>query len=235
MQWMIEIYRSAMFKKVVMAVTGLMLFGFVLGHMTGNMKIYQGKYEDGVHQGEYALDVYAEGLRELGAPVLGKGQALWIARIGLLLAVALHIWSAYQLTLVNRRGRPVGYHKVTPQASTYASRTMRWGGVILLFFIVYHILHLTTGSVHEEFEAGKVFQNVVRGFSNPLVSGFYILANLALGLHLYHGLWSLFQSLGLNGQRFNDLRQKAAVAFALIISLANISFPVAVLTGVVHL
>ncbi len=235
MQWMIEIYRSAMFKKVVMAVTGLMLFGFVIGHVAGNLKIYQGKYVDGIHQGEYKLDVYAEGLRELGAPVLGHGQALWIARIGLLLAVALHIWSAYQLTLVNRRGRPQAYQKVTPQASTYASRTMRWGGVIILFFIVYHILHLTTGSVHQSFEAGQVFHNVVRGFSNPLVSGFYILANLALGLHLYHGIWSLFQSLGLNGQRFNDLRHKIAVAFALIISLTNISFPVAVLTGVVHL
>lgn len=235
MQWMIEIYRSAMFKKVVMAVTGLMLFGFIIGHVAGNLKIYQGKYEDGVHKGAYALDVYAEGLREIGAPVLGHGQALWIARIGLLLAVVLHIWSAYQLTLVNRRGRPVAYQRVTPQASTYASRTMRWGGVILLLFIIYHILHLTTGSVHEGFEAGKVFQNVVRGFSNPLVSGFYILANLALGLHLYHGLWSLFQSLGLNGKRFNDLRKKAAVAFALLISIANISFPVAVLTGVVHL
>lgn len=235
MQWMIEIYRSAMFKKAVMAVTGLMLFGFVFGHMTGNLKIYQGKYADGVHQGEYALDVYAEGLRELGAPVLAKGQALWLARIGLLLAVGLHIWSAWQLTLINRRGRPVSYQRVTPQASTYASRTMRWGGVILLFFVVYHILHLTTGSVHSSFETGKVFQNVVQGFSNPVVSGFYILANLALGLHLYHGLWSLFQSLGLNGARFNDLRQKVAVAFALIISLVNISFPVAVLTGVVHL
>ena len=235
MQWMIEIYRSAMFKKAVMAVTGLMLFGFIVGHVTGNLKIYQGKYTDGVHQGEYALDVYAEGLREIGAPILAKGQALWIARIGLLLAVGLHIWSAWQLTLVNRRGRPVAYQRVTPQASTYASRTMRWGGVILLFFVVYHILHLTTGSVHGSFEHGKVFQNVVQGFSNPLVSGFYILANLALGLHLYHGLWSLFQSLGLNGARFNDLRQKASMAFALIISLANISFPVAVLTGVVHL
>ncbi len=236
MTWLIDIYRSAVFKKMVMAVTGLMLFGFVLGHMGGNLKLYQGKYETGEHAGEYKIDVYAEGLRELGAPVLGHGEFLWIARFGLLAAVGLHILSAFQLTQINRRARPRGYESMSYTSSTYASRTMRWGGVILLLFVGYHLLHLTFGApdVHSDFRPGEVFHNVVSGFSNPLVSGFYILAQLALGMHLYHGLWSLFQSLGLNGKRFNDFRKQFAVAFALLITVGNISFPVAVLSGIIQ-
>lgn len=224
MGWITDLYRSPMTKKVVMAVTGLALFGFVFTHMLGNLKIYQGAEK---------LNSYAEGLREFGAPFLGYGQFIWLARIGLLVIVLLHIWSAWQLTLINRRARPRGYAKETHQKSTYASRTMRWGGVILLAFIVYHLLHLTVGSVHPDFEHGNVYRNVVVGFSNPLVSGFYILAQVALGFHLYHGLWSLFQTLGLNGDRFNQVRQKAALAFALVVSLVNISFPIAVLGGIV--
>lgn len=226
MGWILDLYRSPMTKKVVMAVTGLMLFGFVLGHMIGNLKIYGGAEK---------LDNYAVGLREFGAPILGHGEFLWIARGGLLAAVLLHIWSAWQLTLINRRARPQGYVKETHQRSTYASRTMRWGGVILLLFIVYHLLHLTTGDVHSQFEHGKVYANVVHGFSNPLISAFYIVAQIALGFHLYHGLWSLFQSLGLSGPRFDPLRQKFAMAFSLIVSLVNISFPVAVLAGFIKL
>lgn len=232
MQWIFELYRSPMTKKVVMAVTGLVLFGFVLGHMTGNLKVYMGQYETGIHAGEYKIDVYAEGLREIGAPVLGHSQFLWVFRLALLLAVGLHILSAWQLTLINHRARPTGYAKQTPQAATYASRTMRYGGVILLLFIGYHLLHLTTGDFHETFVVGQVYGNLYHGFSNPLVSAFYILANIALGLHLYHGLWSFFQTLGLNGKRFNVLRRQFAIAFALVISLANISFPIAVLGGI---
>lgn len=224
MGWIIDIYRSPMTKKVVMAVTGLMLFGFVLTHMIGNLKIYQGPEK---------LNAYAEALRELGAPFFGHGEFLWIARIGLLVAVALHIWSAWQLTRISHRARSQGYAKTAYQKATYASRTMRWGGVILVFFIVYHLLHLTTGSVHGEFIPGDVYHNVVAGFSQPLVSAFYILAQVALGFHLYHGLWSLFQTLGWSGPRFDVVRRQAAVAFALLISLANISFPIAVLTGIV--
>lgn len=235
MQGIIELYRSAMFKKVVMAVTGLMLFGFVAGHMAGNLKLYQGKYSSGEHVGEYVIDVYAEGLREFGAPLLGKEQFLWIARLGLLAAVALHILSAWQLTMINRRARPQNYAKHSPQASTYASRTMRYGGVIILLFIVYHLLHLTTGHTHTgDFVYGQVYGNVYHGFSNPLVSGFYILANIALCLHLYHGLWSLFQTLGFNGERFNVIRRQFAVAFALVICLGNVSFPVAVLSKAIE-
>lgn len=222
---LLDLYRSHLAKKVVMALTGLMLFGFVLMHMIGNLKIYGGAEK---------LNTYAEGLRTLGAPVLGHGEALWIARSVLLIAVLLHIWSAWQLTLINRRARPQGYAAMTYQKSTYASRTMRWGGLILLFFVIYHLLHLTTGHAHPEFVAGDVYRNVVVGFSNPLTSAFYMVAQLCLGLHLFHGLWSLFQSLGFSGSRFDVARRLFAVAFALIITLGNLSFPVAVLTGFVR-
>ncbi len=236
MNWLIELYRTHLFKKFVMAVTGLMLFGFVAAHMAGNLKLYLGAYEDGPHRGEYAIDVYAEGLREIGAPILGPGQALWIARFGLLAAVALHIWSASQLTVSNYRARPVSYRKESHLASTYASRTMRWGGVILLLFVIYHLLHLTLGAtaVHPDFRPGEVYHNVVAGFSNPLVSAFYVVAQLALGFHLFHGLWSLFQSLGLAGPRFNAFRRQFAAVFAVAITTGNISFPVAVLTGLIQ-
>lgn len=232
MSWLFDFYRSTLGKKAVMAVTGIVLFGFVLMHMVGNLKLYMGSDDQGVPK----INVYAEGLREIGAPILGHGQALWIARLGLLAAVGLHILSAYQLTMINRRARPGGgYASYTPQAATYASRTMRWGGVILLLFIVYHLMHLTLGYAHSEFVAGDVYRNVVVGFSNPLVSGFYIVAQVALGFHLYHGLWSLFQSLGWNGPRLNAFRQPFAALFAIIVSVANISFPLAVLAGFVKL
>ena len=226
MGWIIDLYRSPMAKKVVMAVTGLMLFGFVLIHMIGNLKLYLGPEK---------LNGYAHGLREIGAPFFGHGEFLWVARFGLLVAVLLHIVSAVQLTQINRRARPKGYAKLSYEESTYASRTMRWGGAILLLFVIYHLLHLTTGNAHGDFKPGDVYYNVVTGFSQPLVSGFYILANIALGFHLFHGLWSLFQSLGLNGGRFNAVRKQFAIAFAVIISAANISFPIAVLTGLVKL
>ena len=225
MGWIIDLYRSPMAKKAVMAVTGLMLFGFVLVHMLGNLKLYLGPEK---------LNEYAHGLREIGEPFFGYGEFLWVARAGLLLAVGLHILSAWQLTQINRRARPAGYQKETYEKSTYASRTMRWGGVIILLFVIFHLLHLTTGDAHSDFKVGEVYHNVVSGFSNPLVSGFYILANIALGFHLFHGLWSMFQSLGLNGGRFNTVRKQLAVAFAVIISAANISFPLAVLTGLVQ-
>ncbi|MEM8930564.1 MAG: succinate dehydrogenase cytochrome b subunit [Acidobacteriota bacterium] len=225
MVWILDLYRSPMAKKVVMAGTGLILFGFVFVHMLGNLKLYAGPE---------SLDTYAHFLREVGYPLIPKEGVLWAFRFGLLAAVGLHILSAWQLTQISHKARPQKYaHAPKRQESTYASRTMRWGGVILLLFIVYHLLHLTTGSVHPEFEHGAVYSNVVAGFQNPLVAGFYIIANIALGFHLFHGLWSLFQTLGWNGERFNQLRKAFAVTFALLVAGANISFPIAVLTGIV--
>ncbi len=226
MTWILQFFRSPMGKKAVMAVTGVMLFGFVVGHVLGNLKVYQGAEK---------LNSYAEGLRHVGAPFLGESQFLWLSRGGLLLAVGLHILSAWQVSRLSRNARPTSYQKRVSQASTYASRTMRFGGVIILAFVVYHLLHLTFGSVHSDFIKHDVYHNLVTGFQNPVISAFYIVANLALGMHLYHGLWSMLQSLGLAGSRINPLRRKAAMAFALLITATNISFPVSVLTGLVTL
>jgi len=218
-------WRTTLGKKAVMAVTGLILFGFVFVHMYGNLKMYQG---------EAKFDHYAEALRELGQPILGEGQALWIARAVLLAAVVLHIWSAWSLTMQSRRARPVAYQRHDLLQSNYAMRTMRWGGVILLLFIIYHLAHLTLGWAHPDFTPGKVYQNVTIGFQVVWVSAFYIVANLALGFHLYHGLWSLFQTLGLNHPAWNPWRRRFAALFAVAVTVGNVSFPIAVLTGVVR-
>jgi succinate dehydrogenase / fumarate reductase cytochrome b subunit len=224
MSWFTDLYRSAVGKKAVMAVTGIILFGFVLIHMIGNLKLYGGPQD---------LDNYGGWLREVGYPALPHQGALWIARLVLLAAVLLHIWAAWQLTLMNKAARPVRYHTKTKAHTSYASRTMRWGGVIILLFVIYHLLHFTTGTVHPDFMEGGVRHNMITGFQVWWVSLFYILAQVALGFHLYHGVWSLFQSLGWNHPRFNHWRSGFAHAFAWIITLGNISFPVAVLTGLV--
>jgi succinate dehydrogenase / fumarate reductase, cytochrome b subunit len=214
--------RSSLGLKIVMALTGVILFGFVIGHMVGNLQVYLGRE---------AFNAYAESLR-----ALGHGTLLWIARGGLLVAVVLHIWSAWRLTLLNRAARPVGYREVERRESSYASRTMRWSGVILLLFIVYHLMHFTFGvrAVHPRFVHGDAYHNFVTGFQSPLVSGFYVLAMFALGLHLYHGAWSFLQTLGLSHPRYNHLRYAFAGLITLVILAGNISFPVAVLTGLVR-
>ncbi len=224
MTWILELYRSAMAKKAVMAVTGVMLFGFVFGHMVGNLKLFLGPEK---------INAYAEGLRDVGAPILGHGDVLWLARIGLLAAVGLHMLAAWQLTLLNRKARPIDYVTQAPQAATYASRTMRFGGVTILLFVIYHLLHLTAGRVHVNFVHGDVYHNLIVAFQNPLVAGFYILAVSALGFHLYHGLWSLFQSLGWSGPRLNAFRRQFAAFFAIAVTVGFLSVPVAILTGLV--
>jgi succinate dehydrogenase / fumarate reductase cytochrome b subunit len=210
---------STIGRKVVMAVSGIVLVGFVIAHMAGNLLVYLGPH---------ALNEYSLSLRE----VL-HGAGLWIARAGLLLAVVLHIWAATSLTLGERRARPVGYRAVQRRESTYASRTMIWSGPILLLFIVYHLLHFTFGVVHPSFIEGDVYHNVVAGFSVWPVSLFYILAMLSLGLHLRHGVWSMLQTLGLSHPRWNGLRSVFATVVALVVVVGNISMPVAVLAGVV--
>jgi succinate dehydrogenase / fumarate reductase cytochrome b subunit len=233
MTWFAQFWRSTLAKKAVMAVTGLILFGFVLTHMLGNLKLYMGSYAGGEHAGEYKMDVYGEWLREIGVPGLPESGALWIARFVLLGAVLLHMWAAWSLTRRSWKARPEKYEVTRRVQLDYAGRTMRWGGVIIALFIVYHLLHLTFGTVHPDFEPGRVYHNVVVGLSNPLVAGFYILANVALGFHLYHGLWSLFQTLGWNHPRFNPWRRNFALAFAALVTLGNVSFPIAVLAGLV--
>ena len=217
---MVAFYASSIGKKVVMAVSGLVLFGYVVVHMIGNLQVYLGPE---------ALNSYAESLRKVPA-------LLWALRVGLLVAVALHIWSAWSLTRMNRQARPVGYRERANRASTYASRTMRWSGVILLLFVIYHLLHFTFGPrvVHPHFVPGDVYHNFITGFQHPLVSAFYILATLALGLHMYHGVWSMVQTVGLSHPRYNSFRQAFAAAVTAVVVAANISFPVAVLTGLLR-
>ena len=225
MSWFADLTKSAVGKKAVMAVTGIILFGFVFIHMLGNLKIYFGADH---------LAEYGDFLRNVGAPAIPPNGALWIARLVLLASVGLHIWAAWSLTQAAKAARPARYEFKEKNHTTYASRTMRWGGVILLLFIVYHILDFTTGTVHRDFVHGRPYENMVTSFSIWYVALFYIVANLALGLHLYHGVWSLFQSLGWSHPRFNHWRSWFAHGFAWLITLGNISFPLAVMTGLVR-
>jgi succinate dehydrogenase / fumarate reductase cytochrome b subunit len=229
MSWFSRVYHSAIGKKAVMAVTGVFLFGWIFLHMVGNLKLYLGAEH---------LNAYAAWLITMGGPALPNRAALWIVRVLLIVAVWLHIQSATQLTLMNRRARPIDYRERDYPAATYAARTMRWGGVIILLFVFYHLAHLTFGKpvvpASAAFVEGDVYHNVVAGFQVWWVAAIYIIANLALGLHLYHGLWSMFQSLGLNAPKFNAWRRYFATAFALIVTLGNVSFPVAVLAGLVR-
>jgi len=235
MSWFTDLYRSAVGKKAVMAVTGIILFGFVVVHMIGNLKIYEaGQYQvfrDGAYKPMRYLDAYGYFLRHVGEPLVPAYTLLWIVRSILIVAVVLHIWAAWQVTRMSQAARPRDYVSRAKIHTTYASRTMRWGGVIILLFVIYHLLHFTTGTVHPDFQEGNVYHNVVTGFSVWYVSLFYIVAQVALGFHLYHGLWSMFQSLGWNHPRYNHWRNGFAHAFAWIITLGNISFPLAVLAG----
>jgi succinate dehydrogenase cytochrome b subunit len=212
---------STIGQKIVMAVTGVILFGFVVGHMAGNLQLYLGAE---------ALNAYSVMLREIL-----HGAGLWIARAVLLASVGFHIWAATSLTMVDRGARPVGYREWQARESSYASRTMAWSGPLLLAFILYHLAHFTTGAAHPEFVAGSVYRNMVVGFQNPFASAFYILAMLALGLHMYHGFWSMLQTLGFTHPRWNRVRRPFAALLAFGVVAGNISIPVAVLTGVLHL
>lgn len=225
MTWFGNFYRSSVGKKAVMAVTGVILFGWIFMHMLGNLKLYLGPEH---------LNEYGHFLRVFGAPMLPEMGLLWISRVVLLLCVVFHIHSATSLTLMNMAARPVGYRDREFVKGTYAARTMRWGGVIILFFVIYHLLHLTTGQAHPSFREGDVYHNVVAGFQVWWVAAAYIIANLALGLHLFHGLWSMFGSLGWVNPRFESWRRNFATIFALVITVANVSFPISVLMGVVR-
>jgi succinate dehydrogenase / fumarate reductase, cytochrome b subunit len=221
----LSLYDSTIGKKIAMAVSGLILFAYVFVHMLGNLKVYLGQEQ---------IDNYAKALRELGGPILGHEQGLWLARIVLLAAVIIHIVAAYQLTRLDTAARPIGYAKTKSQAQTYASRTMRWGGVIILLFVIYHVMHLTLGMGGTPFHEGTVYANIVNGFRNPIVSAFYILAMVALAFHLQHGIWSMFQTLGLRHGGNNQFLRNFATAFAVIIAVGNISIPVSVLLGLVR-
>ncbi|MEN8144340.1 MAG: succinate dehydrogenase cytochrome b subunit [Gemmatimonadota bacterium] len=226
MRRVFSLYSATVGKKIVMAVSGAVFVGFVLGHMVGNLKVFQGADK---------FNAYAEGLRTVGAPFFGHGQLLWVARLILLASLLIHVVSALQLSRRSLAARPVRYEKSAALEFSRASRSMRWGGVALLLFVAYHLAHLTWGLVHPDFIPGDAYHNLVSGFQSLPVAGVYVLAMGALGLHLYHGIWSAFQTLGLLSPRALRIRRPLATVVALAVVLGNLSFPVAVQTGLLAL
>jgi succinate dehydrogenase / fumarate reductase cytochrome b subunit len=222
---LLTLWGSVIGKKVVMAVTGAVLILFVIAHMVGNLKIFSGPEE---------INAYSRFLREVGWPELGYGQLLWIVRSVLFICVMLHITAAVQLTRMNWQARPVGYDSRKNVETTWGAVTMRWGGLLLAVFIVFHLFHFTGGMVGfqpGQFEHLMVFQNVVAGFSSVPIAVFYIIAMGALCLHLDHGIWSMLQTLGwVNLDNTKSLRTFSRIV-ALIIFAGFISVPISVLAG----
>lgn len=214
-------WRSTVGKKVVMAVTGIIGIGFVLGHISGNMLAFKGAD---------ALNAYGKFLHTT------VGELLWVVRIVLILSVILHVIAAYQLTQMSHAARPEAYTKREPQVSTLASRLMRWGGVLLLVFIVFHILHFTTGTIDPAgaFAEYHPYENVVASFKIWWVSLFYIVSMIFLGLHLYHGAWSSFRTLGARPRSDNPLQRRVAALIAFVVWFGFTLIPVAVLLGVIQ-
>ena len=215
----VTFWQSTNGKKVVMAVTGVMMFGFVVGHMLGNLQMFEAPEH---------INAYGHFLHNLG-------ELLWLERGVMLLAIALHILATVQLALRNKAARPVGYSRQQAINSSYASRTMYWSGPIVLAFIIFHLLQFTAGYVHPHatFTEGEVYANVVSGFQVWWVSAWYIFSMCLLGLHLSHGLWAMFQSVGLGHPRLTPMLRNAARAIAVVIVLGYISIPIAVLLGII--
>jgi succinate dehydrogenase / fumarate reductase, cytochrome b subunit len=229
--FLLDLYSTAVGKKYVMAITGIIGIGFVIVHMIGNLKIYLGRVD-----GAYDLDTYGEFLRDLLVPLLPRTYALWILRIVLIGALALHLHAAYSLTVMNRRARPVKYQsKRDYVAADFAARTMRWSGIIVLLFLFFHLADLTWGWFNPGFVRGEPYRNVDASLSRVPVTILYIVANIVLGIHLFHGTWSLFQSLGWNNPRFNRWRRGLATGIATIIVVGNVSIPIAVQAGIVSI
>jgi succinate dehydrogenase / fumarate reductase cytochrome b subunit len=213
----VSFYQTTLGKKVVMAVTGALMFGFLVVHCAGNLQIFEGAEK---------MDDYAVTLRKLGV-------LLWVARLALLVSVILHIVASIQLTQLRSEARPVAYVKKEDVQASYASRTMMWSGPIIFAFIVYHLLHFTFGTVHPDFQELRPYENVVAGFQVPIVSIAYIIAMVMLGFHLYHGLWSMFQTLGVSHPRYTPMLKSAAAIVTALLIAGFVSVPIAVMTGIV--
>jgi succinate dehydrogenase / fumarate reductase cytochrome b subunit len=221
MQKALTLFDTTIGKKAVMAVTGLILFGFLIGHMLGNLQIYLGPE---------ALNGYAEKLQSMG-------PLLWAVRAVLGLSLVLHVWMVVDLYAKSLAARPVAYRVTQSIATNYAAKTMWLSGIVILLFVLYHLAHFTFPGIamgqYEHDTHGQVYLNVVNGFSVPWVTALYVVAQLVLWAHLYHGAWSLLQTLGLNHPRYNERSRTVAKLVAAVIVVGNISIPVAVLAGVV--
>ncbi|SPE35682.1 Succinate dehydrogenase subunit C [Candidatus Sulfopaludibacter sp. SbA6] len=224
----VRFYEAPIGKKAVMAITGLILFGYVVGHLLGNLQIYSADHDQ--------INRYAAFLHNPANAV-----PLWAIRAFLFLAVVLHVTASIQLWLQNRIARPIAYVRKNDVPASYAARTMLWSGPIVGAFIVFHVLHLTVGAVLPLQDVNgspitpDVYHNVIAGFQNPWVSGFYILAMILLCMHLYHGLWSMFQSMGIDHPRYTPLLKKGAAIAAILIAIGNCSIPIAVMAGLLTL
>ena len=208
-----------------MAVSGGLLVAFVIGHMAGNLKAFQGAE---------SFNHYAEFLREVGYPLVPHMAVLWVIRIGLLALVGAHVWSAYTLARESQAARGGKYKVFRSQAHSYASRTMRWGGVILVLFIIYHLLHMTVGNLHPDFVHGDAHGNLVRGLSVPWVAAVYVIAVSALCMHLWHGIWSAFQTLGVGDSQPGGSGRRAAMAIAGLVWIGYLTIPVSIMLGVLQ-
>ena len=226
--WALRLYRSTIGKKVIMAVTGIILVAFVVLHMLGNLQIFAG----------------AAKINRYSAFLHGLGELLWLERLILLVALILHVLMAWQLRQRSRQARPTGYQRREPQVSTVASRTMRWGGVLILVFIIFHILHFTTGTLfpwasrpdamYPAFSHTDVYGNVIAAFRSPWVVTFYVVVMLFLLLHLFHGAWSSVRTLGLSKPSPRPLQRHVATVIALAVWLGFTAVPVAVFLGVIR-
>jgi succinate dehydrogenase / fumarate reductase cytochrome b subunit len=214
----LRFYQASIGKKAVMAVTAVVLFGYVIGHLAGNMQVYLGAEQ---------MDRYAAFLHSM--PVL-----LWGVRALLLVCVVLHIMASIQLTILKQQARPIGYVKKDAIGSNIASRSMIWSGAMIAAFVIYHLLDLTAGVANTaQYQELHAYENLVYSFQRVPVSVFYIIAMVLLGMHLYHGIWSMFQTLGFSHPRYTPLIKRASAVVAILITAGFISIPIAVMTGVV--
>jgi succinate dehydrogenase / fumarate reductase, cytochrome b subunit len=214
---------NSVFKKVVMAVSGIVMLLYLILHMIGNLHVFQGAE---------SFNHYSEWIRTVGDPAVPHQTVLTIVRIVLLVSVVAHFWAAVSLWRQARRARPERYVTKKAVAQSYASRTMRWGGVIVLLFIVYHILDLTTGTVNPDGE-GTPYDRLIASFSNPFVTAFYVAALILLGMHLRHGIWSATQTLGQSNKRRERTVNAFAIAFSTLLIAGFLVTPFSVLFGLV--
>lgn len=223
------LYRTSIGKKFLAAITGLILFGFLVGHMAGNLKVFTGKTADGVPH----IDEYGQALKELGAPFLPEQAALWVARLVLLTSLIVHVVVVIQLSLQSTEARPVAYVRSKKKAASLPAQWMMYSGMLILVFVIFHILHFTTGTVQlGKFEHGYVYSNLQSSFVKAPVAAGYIAMMLVLGFHLFHGVWSLFQTLGLDNPDRNQALRWFAIAMTALISLGLAAVPVSFLLGV---
>jgi succinate dehydrogenase / fumarate reductase, cytochrome b subunit len=224
----VPIQRTSIGKKLLMATSSIILFLYVVAHLAGNLKIFFGPDP---------FNHYAEWLRVAGSPLFPDEGVLWIARVVLLAALLVHVGAYIQLWRQKRRARTVGYRTFDPQVFNWMSRTMMWGGIAILGFVIFHVLHLTTGHIQPdlayEFQRHDPYENVIAGFRVWWVSGVYVVGVVALGMHLYHGLWSAMQTLGMNNAKYNLYRRPGAAAIAILITIGYLTIPLGVLFGMV--